>query len=100
MHDATARLLYTSRQLDRMVHRGGRGTLNVPTTLMLAERDRIIDNAATRALVARLTGGGAVVETFDAAHVLEFEPDTTAYFEALARALQRGGRRPAPHGRA
>jgi len=62
----------------------------MPTTLLLAKRDRIIDNAATRAVVERLTAHRAVVQELDAAHVLEFEPDPQPFYAALAAAAARG----------
>jgi len=64
--------------------------LTMPTTLLLARQDRIIDNAATRRTVGRLTAGRAVVEEFDGAHTLEFEQETGPYYQALAAALDRG----------
>lgn len=90
LHRATARLLFASKILDRMLARPPRGSLAMPTTLMLASRDRIIDNAATRKVVQRLTAGRAVVQEFNAAHVLEFEGDPQPFYAALAEALARG----------
>jgi len=87
---ATARFLYVSHALDRRLARAPRGAAACPATLLLAERDRIIDNAATRAAVERLTAGAAYVQTLPGAHVLEFEPDPRAYYAALAEALARG----------
>jgi len=84
---ATARLLVASAVLDRRLARARPGALAVPTTLLLARRDRIIDNAATRAAVDRLTGGRAAVVEIDGAHTLEFEPDPTDFHAALCRAV-------------
>jgi acylglycerol lipase len=89
LHRATARLLYASRQLDRLLARAPNGSLRAPTTLLLARRDRIIDNARTRQAVERLTGGHAVVREFDAAHTLEFEPDPGLFYESLCEAVSR-----------
>ncbi len=90
LHGATARLLVASAMLDRMVTRGRRGSLTVPTSLLLARRDRIIDNAATCSLLGRLTAGRVQVHQFDAAHTIEFEPDPTPFYDVLVRAV--GGR--------
>jgi len=90
LHRATARFLFASRILDRMLARASRGSLAAPTTLILASRDRIIDNAATRKIVEHLAAGRAAVKEFDAAHVLEFEPDPQPFYAALAEALARG----------
>ena len=86
LHKATARFLYASRSLDRMLRRCPRGAIGIPTTLILASRDRIIDNAATRTAVDRLTGGAAAARVLDGAHTLEFEPEPSAFYEALSRA--------------
>ena len=87
---ATGSFLYASRTLDRMLRRLPDGALAVPTTLILAARDRIIDNNRTRKVVDRLTDGRAVVEEFQTAHVLEFEPDPTPCYEAIAAGVARG----------
>ena len=89
LHRATARLLYASRRLDGMLRRARRGSLTMPTTLILAARDRIIDNAATRRIVERLTAGRCMVEEFHAAHTLEFEPDPRPFYESLRAAAAR-----------
>ncbi len=86
---ATARFLYASRRLDRMLRRLPTGRLRQPTTLILAGRDRIINSAATRAAVDRLTGGRAKVVELDAAHTLDFEPDPGPSYEALAQSVAR-----------
>ena len=87
LHRATARFLFASKILDRMLARAPRGSLAMPTTLILAGRDRIIDNAATRKIVEHLTAGRAVIKELDAAHVLEFEAETEPFYTALAEAL-------------
>ncbi len=84
---ATARFLVCSAMLDRALARAPAGSLACPTTLILARRDRIIDNAATRAEVERLTGGRARVFELDAPHTLEFEPHVEPFYELLARAV-------------
>jgi len=87
---ATARFLYVSRCLDGLVRKAPAGALTMPTTLILARRDRIIDNAATRRAVERLTAGRVLVEELDGAHTLEFQEDTGPYYQALAAAMDRG----------
>jgi len=86
LHEATAAFYYASKRLDARLSRAAAGSLAVPTTLMLARRDRIIDNVRTRAAVERLTGGRARVLTFDAAHTLDFEADPSAFLDALVGA--------------
>ena len=96
LHRATAGFLYASRRLDVSLRRAPRGALAMPVTLLLARRDRIVDIDATRAAVQRLAADRAVVEEFDAAHVLEFEPDPGFLYDALAAAVQRGESAEAP----
>jgi len=87
---ATAGMLYASRRLDVSLRRAKPGSLAMPTTLILSRRDRIIDNAATRAVVERLASQPPVVSEFDGAHTLEFEADPRPLFGALAKAVARG----------
>jgi alpha-beta hydrolase superfamily lysophospholipase len=80
---ATAGFFATSRRMDWMLARAPGGTLKLPVNLLLAERDRIIDNAATRGLLARLAGGALRVVELAGAHTLEFEADPQPFFSAL-----------------
>jgi alpha-beta hydrolase superfamily lysophospholipase len=74
LRQATARLLVESTRLDAYL-RWFPPRLTMPVLLMLAGHDRIIDNAATRQFVERITPAGPkVVEFPDAHHTLEFEP--------------------------
>jgi alpha-beta hydrolase superfamily lysophospholipase len=58
--------------------------LHMPMLLMLAGRDRIVDNRRTRAFFHR-TGAEnrTLIEYPHAAHTLEFEPDPRRYFDDL-----------------
>ncbi len=81
---ATARLLLESARLDGYL-RWFPPRLTVPVLLMLAGRDRIIDNARTRAFVNRLAPGDVeVIEYPDAHHTLEFEPGMPFVADLLA----------------
>jgi len=102
LREVTARFLYESRRLDRMVRRAA-GEVRMPVFLALAERDCIIDNRATRALVARLGpnpngagGAGAprhrIVEYAGASHTLEFEPDPEPFFRDLVAWVEEAKR--------
>jgi alpha-beta hydrolase superfamily lysophospholipase len=89
---ATARLLVASVFLDRAARRAA-PHVRVPVLLLLAGRDRIIDNARTRAYFQRLgSTDKEVIEYPEAHHTLEFEPDPTAYFADLAGWLGRHAR--------
>ncbi|HUU22110.1 MAG TPA: alpha/beta fold hydrolase [Phycisphaerae bacterium] len=88
LHRATARLLVASALLDRRVARAKAGSVTAPTSLLLARRDRIIDNAATGRLLERLTAGAVRITEFDAAHTIEFEPDVGGFYDALLAAVR------------
>jgi alpha-beta hydrolase superfamily lysophospholipase len=75
--------MYESRRLDTMARDAAR-VVTRPTLLALAEKDRIIDNAATRTLVEAMPCSRRRVIVYPGAgHTLEFEPDPAAYFRAL-----------------
>jgi alpha-beta hydrolase superfamily lysophospholipase len=74
LHEATARMLFQSNSLDIYLRRAKR-RVKIPTLLMLAERDRIIDNAKTRRFEAKFRGPKQVIEYPGAHHTLEFEPE-------------------------
>ncbi len=88
LHQATARFLYVSRCLDRKLRKAPDGTVDAATTLLLASRDRIINNAATRSLCRRLCGTGLAVKELDGAHTLEFEPQPEVFLAALCEGCQ------------
>lgn len=99
LHKATARFLLASRLLDLQLRSAAPGSLldlqlpgdtpsrRTPTTLLLASRDRIIDNPATTRAVQRLTANQAAVHQLDGCHTLEFEPDPQPFFEILRQSL-------------
>jgi alpha-beta hydrolase superfamily lysophospholipase len=83
LREVTARFLMESRRLDRLA-RSAAAAVRTPTLLALAQEDRIIDNAATRALVYRMPARRRVRTYAGAHHTLEFEPDPRGYFEDMA----------------
>jgi alpha-beta hydrolase superfamily lysophospholipase len=72
------------RQLTRYA-RGAAPYLHMPLLLVLAGRDRIVNNQRTRAFFNR-TGSRVrtLIEYPNAAHTLEFEPEPEPYFADLA----------------
>jgi acylglycerol lipase len=61
-----------------------------PTLLVLAGRDRIVDNPPTRRYFARIPSvGKTLIEYRNATHTLEFENDPTPYFADLAAWIKR-----------
>jgi alpha-beta hydrolase superfamily lysophospholipase len=69
---ATARFLFNSFALDIYLKRAAKH-VTIPTLLALAEHDRIIDNARTRAFCQRFHGPVTIQEYPGAHHTLEFE---------------------------
>jgi alpha-beta hydrolase superfamily lysophospholipase len=85
---ASARFLIESARLDGYL-RFCRKYVTVPVLLLLAERDRIIDNARTRRFAARLaTTDQEIIEYPGACHTLEFEPEPARFIEDLKRWLE------------
>ncbi len=76
LREATARFLFESFRFDRFLRREY-AKVKCPMLLLLAGRDRILDNAATRKLLAEFTAARriAVIDDPDAHHTLEFEDD-------------------------
>lgn len=80
----TAGLMYASRVLDRMVDRA-RSAVRCPALLMLAGRDRIVNNARTRAYFETVASARKVVIEYpEAHHTLDFEPEPDRYARDLA----------------
>lgn len=80
----TWRFVQEDRKLTRYA-RDAAGFLRLPTLLLLAGQDRIVDNSRTRDYFGRLASGRKMlIEYHNAAHTLEFEPDPLQYFRDLA----------------
>jgi alpha-beta hydrolase superfamily lysophospholipase len=74
LHDVTVSFLLANRELDRLVP-DTPAAIRCPVLMMLAGRDRIIDNDATRRYFDRLgTASKQLIEYPTAQHTLEFEP--------------------------
>ncbi len=68
-----------------MQTRSSAAFLHLPTLLVLAGRDRIVDNARTRRFFAKLAAADkTMLEYSCAAHTLEFESDAAPYIADLA----------------
>jgi acylglycerol lipase len=87
LHQGTARLFVTSARMDRQLHRARTGCIHVPSRLILAEHDRIIDNPRTKALFEHLTGEHGRVVTLPGEHTLDFEADPHGFHETLVSGL-------------
>jgi alpha-beta hydrolase superfamily lysophospholipase len=95
LRQATARFLVHSVRLDWTVRRAARKVF-VPTLLLLAGRDRIIDNARTRRFVNRFAAPARIIEYPEACHTLEFEPEPQVYLSDLLNWLHTLPRRRSP----
>jgi alpha-beta hydrolase superfamily lysophospholipase len=94
LREGTARLLFSSLALDIYLKRAWK-RVRAPVLLMLAEADRIIHNAKTRAYVEKFPSTDkTVIEYPGAHHTLEFEPEWHPYFGDLVQWLDsRSSRR-------
>ncbi|MEJ7594374.1 MAG: alpha/beta fold hydrolase [Planctomycetaceae bacterium] len=91
LHTVTSSLLNAGRDLDRLIAERA-ADIQCPVLLMLAGRDRIIDNPKTRVLLTRFGTNHLTSVCYpDACHTLEFEPDRIAIFSDLTEWL---GKRP------
>jgi alpha-beta hydrolase superfamily lysophospholipase len=88
LREATARLLVESARLDGYLLWAARA-VRAPALLLLAERDRVIDNARTRAFVGRFPAETEIIEYPGAHHTLEFEPDPEPWLGDLLAWLGR-----------
>jgi alpha-beta hydrolase superfamily lysophospholipase len=98
IHEATARFFVQNFRLDLYTRRA-RKHVRIPWLLMLAGKDRIIDNEKTREYVSKFGGTGEIIEYLEAHHTLEFEPDPSRFLDdltrwLLARRAREGGASP------
>lgn len=90
LHNATARFLVQSFWLDRYL-RGCPRHVTVPTLLILAGKDAIINNFKTTRYCEQFAGPLEVRTYPEAHHTLEFEPDGPPFVEDLLWWLERRG---------
>jgi alpha-beta hydrolase superfamily lysophospholipase len=90
LREATARFFIESVRLDLYLRLFVRPAVRVPVLLLLAEHDRIIDNARTRKFVEQFASPDKeVIEYSGAHHTLEFEPDPDRHVRDLLHWLER-----------
>jgi alpha-beta hydrolase superfamily lysophospholipase len=86
---ATARFFVASFFLDRAL-RSAPAQVHVPVLLLLAGKDRVIDNALTRSVIDQFdTSDKQVIEYPEAAHTLEFEADPSPFIDDIRSWLDR-----------
>ena len=89
LHKATARFLMSSVHLDRQMKRASR-SVRVPTLLLLAGNDRIINNDRTRRFVESFpVTDRQIIEYAGRAHTLEFEDPRKLEQDLIAWLLKR-----------
>jgi len=89
LRQATARFFVESVRLDLYL-RLAAAQVRLPVLLLLAEQDRIIDNARTRAFVERFPALDKEVHEYAGAHhTLEFEENPETFIADLLRWLDR-----------
>lgn len=85
----SSRLLMTSVALTKVIEDAPE-RITMPTLLMLAGQDRIIDNDRVRQFFDRFASPDkTVIEYPEAHHTLEFEPDPEPYFNDLIQWILR-----------
>lgn len=88
LHEVTSGFLNAGRDLDALLHRAAH-RITHPTLLMLAGRDRIIDNWRTCRRVAEFgTRHLTTIRFPQARHTLEFEPPDCGFVALLVRWLE------------
>ena len=94
LHAATVGLLAASVELDDRLP-AAVADLRVPLLTLLAGRDEIVDNPATRRLLATCPAADQTVREYpDARHTLEFETGRGDVFDEVVRWLGRFGSGP------
>jgi alpha-beta hydrolase superfamily lysophospholipase len=89
LREATARFLFASAGLDFYLRRAAR-RVTAPTLLLLAGRDRIIDNGRTRRFVASFPSrDNRVIDYAAAEHTLEFEPAGHPFIADIVKWIER-----------
>ena len=88
LHNVSSSFLNAGKDLDDIVASRG-PEIRCPVLLMLAGRDKIIDNPKTRARVASFRTDDFTSLCYpDACHTLEFEPDRAVIFSDLTEWLR------------
>ena len=89
LHTVTSSLLNAGCDLDEVIAARA-ADIRCPVLLMLAGRDRIIDNSKTRVLVTRFGSTHLTSICYpDACHTLEFEQDRAAIFSDMTEWLRK-----------
>lgn len=89
LHEATARFLFNSTVLDIYLA-GAPRWIRVPTLLLLASEDRIIDPLRTRRYVERFASRDKTIIEYEGAHhTLEFEPDPDRFINDMIAWLRK-----------
>ena len=97
LREITLRFARADRLLTRHVRKSG-PWIHTPTLLMLAGRERIVDNSRTRKFFDTIAAREkTLIDYPNAAHTLEFEPDPVPYFNDLATWIDKVAITTRPH---
>ncbi len=89
LRKASARFLIESHRLERLA-KSKFADIRVPMLLLLAGRDRIVDNEQVKKLFVSCRSADKIMRVYpNAAHTLEFDACRQEYFEALVKWLDR-----------
>ncbi|MEZ6049068.1 MAG: alpha/beta fold hydrolase [Planctomycetaceae bacterium] len=91
LEEVTSGFLIANRNLDQETHQHSfPGNITMPSLLLLAGRDQIIDNKQTETLFRRFPNQRNELRVYEeGAHTLEFEPNREQIFSDLIDWLQR-----------
>lgn len=85
----TAPFLLVTRRMDRIVRRFGETTFRNPVHMLLAGRERIIDNERTRDWLRALPSPDRRITDYpDGCHTLEFDADPKPFLEDLVEWIE------------
>jgi len=89
LRKVSAPFLLATRRMDRIVSRFDRSGYRGKIHLMLAGKDRIIDNERSRNWLSKLKGSATRLTEYPAAHhTLEFERDPSGFFADLVKGIE------------
>lgn len=88
LHQVTVSFMAANLRMSKELERDGR-RLSMPILMMLAGRDRIIDNAATKRIFEQMSSQRkTLIEYPEARHTLEFEPKPDQFIDDLLAWLE------------
>ena len=87
LHQATAKFLFLTAKMEKILTRCDHNAIKCRLNLILADRDRIINNAKCKRIVEKITDENFEVHTLVGEHTLDFEADPSAFHQCLRGCL-------------